>query len=109
MTKQNVTKTPDQSLLRKKYEEERMKRLRPDGHGQYLLADEANLKHYAEDPNCPPGLLNRSPLVIETQVVIIGGGFGGLLAAVRLVQAGVQDIKIVDKAGDFGGTWYWNR
>ena len=109
MTKTSTTKALDQSLLRKKYEEERTKRLRLDGHGQYLLPDEAILKHYTEDLNCPPELLDRTPLDVETQVVIVGGGFGGLLAAVRLVQAGIQDIKIVDKAGDFGGTWYWNR
>ena len=109
MTEDSGAKSLDQSLLRKKYAEERTKRLRPDGHGQYLLPDEANLKHYTEDPNCPPNVLDRSPLDVQTQVVIIGGGFGGLLAAVRLVQAGIQDIKVVDKAGDFGGTWYWNR
>jgi cation diffusion facilitator CzcD-associated flavoprotein CzcO len=37
------------------------------------------------------------------------GGFGGLLAAARLHESGVQDIRIIEKGGDFGGTWYWNR
>ena len=27
----------------------------------------------------------------------------------RLRQGGVEDIRIVEKGGDFGGTWYWNR
>jgi cyclohexanone monooxygenase len=39
----------------------------------------------------------------------VGGGFGGLLAAARLREAGVKDIRIIEKGGDFGGTWYWNR
>ena len=42
-------------------------------------------------------------------MVIVGGGFGGLLAAARLREAGVKDIRIIEKGGDFGGTWYWNR
>ncbi len=37
------------------------------------------------------------------------GGFGGLLVAARLREAGVEDIRIIEKGGDFGGTWYWNR
>ena len=27
----------------------------------------------------------------------------------RLKQAGVQSVRIVEKGGDVGGTWYWNR
>ena len=42
-------------------------------------------------------------------MVVIGGGFGGLLAGARLREAGVSDIRIIEKGGDFGGTWYWNR
>src|SRR3546814_3025492 len=45
----------------------------------------------------------------EVEVVVVGGGFGGMLTAVRLQEAGINDILIVDRAGDFGGTWYWNR
>lgn len=41
--------------------------------------------------------------------MIVGGGFGGLLAAARLRQAGVRSIRVIEKGGDFGGTWYWNR
>ena len=42
-------------------------------------------------------------------MVVIGGGFGGLLAGARLREAGVDDMRIIEKGGDFGGTWYWNR
>jgi cyclohexanone monooxygenase len=42
-------------------------------------------------------------------VLILGGGFAGLLSAVALKKAGVQDIRIIEMGGDFGGVWYWNR
>ena len=42
-------------------------------------------------------------------MVLIGGGFGGLLAGARLRELGVEDMRIIEKGGDFGGTWYWNR
>ena len=43
--------------------------------------------------------------------MILGAGFGGLQSAVRLIEAGVdvKHVRIVDQAGGFGGTWYWNR
>ena len=48
-------------------------------------------------------------LPAAVDVLVVGGGFGGLLAATRLQKAGITNIRIVEKAGDFGGTWYWNR
>ena len=42
-------------------------------------------------------------------MVIVGGGFGGMLTAVNLIRQGIRDFRIVEKGGDFGGTWYWNR
>jgi tetratricopeptide (TPR) repeat protein len=39
----------------------------------------------------------------------VGGGFGGLLAGARLREAGVERVRMIEKGGDFGGTWYWNR
>src|SRR5690606_27324337 len=29
--------------------------------------------------------------------------------AIDLGRRGIRDVRIVEKAGDFGGTWYWNR
>ena len=31
------------------------------------------------------------------------------MTGARLKEAGVDDVRIVEKGGDFGGTWYWNR
>ena len=96
----------DPDALRKKYREERDKRIRPEGNDQYQEMA-GGYAHYLEDPYVAP--VEREPLTDEVDVVIIGGGFGGLLAGARLRQAGVDDIRIIEKGGDFGGTWYWNR
>ena len=53
--------------------------------------------------------ITREPIQEEIEVVIIGGGFGGMLAGARLREAGIDNFKIIEKGGDFGGTWYWNR
>jgi len=97
----------DPVALRAKYRAERDKRLRKDGTAQYRSVDGA-FSHFLEDPYVEPGF-TREPLADEVDVVVIGGGFGGLMAAARLREAGVKSIRIIEKAGDFGGTWYWNR
>ncbi|MEV0625842.1 flavin-containing monooxygenase [Nonomuraea wenchangensis] len=89
--------------LRRKYREERDKRLRPDGNDQYLRLP----ADYLDDPYTPR--TERAPKTDHVTVAVIGGGFAGLLTGARLKEAGVQDVRILDKAGDFGGTWYWNR
>ena len=95
----------DPDSLRAKYEFERDKRLRAEGNDQYI--DISDFDQYLEDPYVQP--LNRAPLFDEVEVAVIGGGFGGLLAGARLREAGVTDIRMIEKGGDFGGTWYWNR
>src|SRR5690349_82968 len=97
----------DPALLRQKYAAERTKRLRADGNNQYQEITGAH-EHYNKDPYVQPGF-TRPALHEELDALIIGGGFGGLLAAARLQQAGVTNLRIVEKGGDFGGTWYWNR
>ncbi|MBU3717227.1 MAG: NAD(P)/FAD-dependent oxidoreductase [Actinobacteria bacterium] len=95
---------PDQ--LRDRYRAERDKRLRSDGNEQYQMIA-GDFAHYLDDPYVAP--IEREPLFDEVQVAIIGGGFGGLLAGARLREAGIDDLRVIEKGGDFGGTWYWNR
>jgi cation diffusion facilitator CzcD-associated flavoprotein CzcO len=97
----------DPEALRAKYREERDRRLRPDGNEQYVEV-KGDFSRYVDDPYVDPGF-TREPLNDAVDVVIIGGGFGGLLAGARLREAGVKDIRVIEKGGDFGGTWYWNR
>jgi cyclohexanone monooxygenase len=97
----------DPNALRDKYRAERDKRLRTDGNQQYREI-KGEFAHYLDDPYVAPGF-TREPLADEVDVVVVGGGFGGLLAGARLREAGVADIRLIEKGGDFGGTWYWNR
>ncbi len=97
----------DPDALRERYRMERDKRLRPDGNEQYVeLADE--FAHYLEDPYIDERI-ERDPVTDEVDVVLIGGGFGGLTTAARFREAGINDLRLIEKGGDFGGTWYWNR
>jgi cation diffusion facilitator CzcD-associated flavoprotein CzcO len=41
----------------------------------------------------------------HTRIAIIGSGFGGLGAAIRLRQEGIDDFVVLERAGDLGGTW----
>ncbi|MGD8418474.1 MAG: NAD(P)/FAD-dependent oxidoreductase, partial [Pseudomonadales bacterium] len=97
----------DPDALRDKYREERDKRLRPDGNEQYVEV-KGEFSHYIDDPYLEESI-EREPLFDEVEVAVIGGGFGGLLAGARLREAGVDSIRMIEKGGDFGGTWYWNR
>jgi cation diffusion facilitator CzcD-associated flavoprotein CzcO len=97
----------DPAALRAKYRTERDKRLRAEANGQYVEIA-GRFAHYLDDPYAEPGL-TRGPLTDEVEVAVIGGGFGGLLVGARLREAGIEDIRIIEKGGDFGGTWYWNR
>ncbi|HVZ69417.1 MAG TPA: NAD(P)/FAD-dependent oxidoreductase [Rhizomicrobium sp.] len=99
--------TFDPAALKAKYIRERDKRLRADGNEQYVEI-KGKYAHYLEDPYVEPGFA-RAALADEVDVVIVGGGFGGLLAGARLREAGVDSIRIIEQGGDFGGTWYWNR
>jgi heterodisulfide reductase subunit A-like polyferredoxin len=94
----------DPAALREKYLAERNKRLRADANEQYVEIKD-RYAHYLDDPYVAPGF-TRAALTDKVDVVVIGGGFGGMLAAARLREAGVDDIAIIEKGGDFGGTWY---
>jgi cyclohexanone monooxygenase len=96
---------PDQ--LREKYRIERDKRVRADGNDQYVEVA-GDFSNFVEDPYIDEPI-EREPLTDDTDVIVIGGGFGGLLTGARLRELGVQDIRLIEKGGDFGGTWYWNR
>ena len=97
----------DAKAMREKYRLEREKRLRDDANEQYIEIS-GEYAHFIDDPYSEPGF-SREPLERDVNVVLIGGGFGGLQAGARLREVGVEDICIVEKGGDFGGTWYWNR
>ena len=96
----------DRDALRRKYAEERDKRLRADGSAQYRRL-ESEFADLAVDPYLP--VEERAPVTDHVTFAFIGGGFAGLVVGARLKAAGIEDYRIVEKGGDFGGTWYWNR
>jgi len=96
----------DRDALRRRYAAERDKRLRADGNEQYLEVT-GIFEHYVEDPYVEA--VEREPLTDEVTVAFIGGGFAGLVTGARLKEAGIDDVRIIEKGGDVGGTWYWNR
>ena len=100
----------DPNELTKRYATEREKRIRTDAEAQFVQLSHdspfAN-KYLEEDTYCER--VEREPIQDEREVIVIGGGWVGMLTAARLIQAGVNDVRIVESGGDFGGTWYWNR
>ena len=90
-----------------RYRAEREKRLRPDGTDQYCELN-GGIGDFDRDPFADPDF-TRDPVIEDLEVAVIGGGLGGLMTAARLAERGITDVRVIDKAGDFGGTWYWNR
>ncbi|OAL51525.1 flavin-binding monooxygenase-like family protein [Pyrenochaeta sp. DS3sAY3a] len=110
------TPSPDIKAVLEKYNYERDKRLRTEGSNQYTAFDSSEkLQHLANDPWAGKHTPKSANSTIENggryEFVIVGAGYTGLQIAVRLIEAGVseKDIRFVDSAGGFGGTWYWNR
>jgi cation diffusion facilitator CzcD-associated flavoprotein CzcO len=99
---------PDPSSIdvaKARYEAERAKRLRDEGLSQYESLSE---HHLDRDPWADPEF-TRDPVTEEVDVVVLGGGWAGMLTGINLVKRGITRFRILDKAADFGGTWYWNR
>jgi cation diffusion facilitator CzcD-associated flavoprotein CzcO len=101
-----MTDGTDRDALREKYRAERDKRLRPDGNDQYLEPT-GRFAHLLDDPYTV--VVDRPPVREDVNVAVIGSGFAGLVVGAKLKQAGVTDVRLIDKAGDVGGVWYWNR
>ncbi|KAK8072672.1 hypothetical protein PG996_006020 [Apiospora saccharicola] len=97
----------DTPAIKEKYEIERAKRHVAVGISQFKQPKGANSR--LRDDVFQPTVI-REPLEAETGVLICGAGFAGLITAVDLKKDhGIQDFTIIDRAGDFGGTWYWNQ
>jgi cation diffusion facilitator CzcD-associated flavoprotein CzcO len=96
--------------VKRKFAEERDLRLkyRPDGTAQYTSDLTGDLARYEVDPYGGE-VKPREPISDTVECLFIGGGFSALLTSARLREVGVESIRIVERASDVGGTWYWNR
>ena len=45
---------------------------------------------------------------MDTGIAIIGAGFSGLAAAIRLRREGRDDFVVLDRHAEVGGTWWAN-
>ncbi len=97
----------DIPAIREKYRRERDMRLRREGQKQYVETEEDFAAGYETDPHMP--IRPRDPIFEDLDVAILGGGFSGIMAGVHLRNAGVENFRHIEHAGDFGGVWYWNR
>ncbi len=97
----------DPEAVRAKYLAERDRRLVAGRADIRDLTSDPDFAAYRADPFTP--IAPREPTTNDVDVTIVGGGIAGVMAGVRLREAGVGRIRIVDQAGGIGGTWYWNR
>jgi len=52
------------------------------------------------------GQLEDQPAVLD--VLILGAGFGGVCAAIKLRERGIDNFRVYEKAAGIGGTWWHN-
>ena len=43
-----------------------------------------------------------------SRVLIVGAGFGGIATAIELKRHGIEDVTILERAPEIGGTWHYN-
>ncbi len=97
----------DPDALEEKYRLERDRRRRVDRTSIHDLRGDDRFGRYRKDPFTP--FTERDPVSKDCEVAIVGAGMGGIVVAARLREQGIEDLCLLDEAGGFGGTWYWNR
>src|SRR5437879_13388113 len=97
----------DPEAVHGKYARERAKRM-VEGRGVIRdLTGDGLFTTYLNDPYTP--FTEREPLSDEVDVAIIGAGVAGLAMGARLREAGMERIRLIDRAGGVGGTGYRER
>lgn len=97
----------DQEQVRAKYQTERDKRMVKGRAAVHDLPHDDAFASYLADPFTP--MTARDPVVEDVDVAIIGAGMAGVVAGAQLRKVGIERIRVIDRAGGVGGTWYWNR
>lgn len=102
--------------VEQRYESERAKQFQGRDVANVEITTSDKFKAFGRDPWVDDRTAHAHESTIlqvkHHRVLVVGAGFGGLLFAVKLIRSGVytaNDIVLLDTAGGFGGTWYWNR
>ena len=106
MTTTDIASAINTDALRDRYRIERDRRS-PDKVARGYRDMREDFADMLEDPYSEP--VEREAVADDVDVLVVGGGFGGLMTAARMREAGVERVRIVEVGGDVGGTWYWNR
>jgi cation diffusion facilitator CzcD-associated flavoprotein CzcO len=59
-------------------------------------------------PGAPVTSYQPQPDKDVLDVIILGAGFGGVAAAIKLRERGIDNILVLEKAAGIGGTWWHN-
>ena len=97
----------DPASVHAKYAAERARRMGVDRSDNVALTHDDRFHEYLTDPFT--AYAPRDPVADDVDVLVVGAGLAGIIMGVQLREAGFDRIRFVDKAGSFGGTWYWNR
>ncbi|MCC4232260.1 NAD(P)/FAD-dependent oxidoreductase [Sphingobium soli] len=96
----------DKDEILKRYALEKAKRS-GDVSDRHYTRLEGKFSHFQIDPHTP--YHERSSVEREVTAVVLGSGWAGIHSGLNIKLAGIDDVCVIDKAGDFGGVWYWNR
>ena len=77
------------------------------GAADYIAMEGEFARYLADVYSAPP--IERDALTDDCEVLVIGAGFASLLMWYKMRAAGFRDVRVCEKGGDVGGTWYWNR
>ena len=77
------------------------------GAADYIAMEGEFSRYLADVYSAPP--IERDALTDDCEILVIGAGFASLLMWYKLRAAGFLDVRVCEKGGDVGGTWYWNR
>ena len=68
-----------------------------------MMLNDINIKNEIK-----PNIKSKLDNISDFEVLIIGGGMSGILAAIKLAEMGIK-YKIYEKNNSPGGTWYANK
>jgi cation diffusion facilitator CzcD-associated flavoprotein CzcO len=97
----------DPEAVHAKYQQERARRIDANRKAVADPAADPRFAGYLKDPWTP--FTERAAVHDDVEVAIIGAGIAGVVLGTQLRDEGVQSLRLIDKAGGIGGTWYWNR